>query len=67
MAGRNGGLRAAGAVAIAIGLVWIGQGGGWFRYPQESFMIDDPTWSAIGGVLVAAGVVALAVAWRRGR
>ncbi|MFO1183178.1 MAG: hypothetical protein U1E56_00150 [Bauldia sp.] len=66
MAGRKAIVTAAGIAAIAVGLIWVGQGSGWFPYPRQSFMIDDPTWSLIGGALVLAGVVALAVAWRRG-
>lgn len=69
MAGNSGGknrtIRIAGLVAIGVGLVWIGQGEGWFRYPRESFMIDDPTWSYVGAACVVAGLLALLLAARR--
>ena len=43
---------------ISVGLVWIGQGLGILR--GSSFMVGDPTWAAIGGILVACGAF---VAW----
>ena len=45
-----------------VGLVWIGQGLGIIR--NNSFMVDDLRWSAIGVGMVAMGV-ALAVSARR--
>jgi hypothetical protein len=54
-----------GAVAVAIGLIWIGQGLGWFRYPARSFMIDQTRWAWRGLALVGVGLLSAAFAWRR--
>jgi hypothetical protein len=53
-----------GIIAILIGLVWIGQGTGYFPYPAESFMIDQRPWAYGGAVLAALGVVAAVVSRR---
>jgi hypothetical protein len=45
-----------------VGLVWIGQGLGIIR--NQSFMVDDLRWSAIGAVMVVVGA-ALAISARR--
>jgi len=55
-------LLSAGAIAILIGLIWIGQGTGYFPYPSSSFMIDDIAWAYYGIVLAILGLVAVAVA-----
>ena len=56
----------AGVIAILIGLVWIGQGTGYFPYPSSSFMINDITWAYYGMALAVLGVVAVAVSRRIG-
>ena len=33
-----------GIIATLLGLVWIGQGTGYFPYPKESFMISQMSW-----------------------
>ena len=33
-----------GGLLVLIGLVWMGQGSGYFPYPAESFMIDQSPW-----------------------
>ena len=53
-----------GIVAILIGLIWIGQGTGYFPYPRSSFMINDVAWAYYGMVLAALGLVAVLVASR---
>lgn len=50
------------AIAILIGLVWIGQGAGLI---PGSFMSGDGFWAAIGFALVAAG--GIYAAWPRVR
>ena len=45
----------AGIVACVIGLVWIGQGTGYFPYPARSFMISQMSWAYRGGVLFVIG------------
>ena len=49
-----------GVVAILIGLIWIGQGTGYFPYPRSSFMINDIAWAYYGIVLAVLGLVAVA-------
>ncbi len=54
-------LLAVGVVAILIGLVWIGQGTGYFPYPSSSFMVNDMPWAYYGIVLAVLGLVAVVV------
>lgn len=48
-----------GLLAVLIGLVWIGQGTGYFPYPPQSFMIDEMAWAYAGAVLAVAGLIAV--------
>ena len=41
----------------AMGLLWIGQGLGYVRWPASSFMIDQSPWITRGAVLAVAGLV----------
>ncbi len=54
-----------GAFAIAIGLLWIGQGTGYVNWPQSSFMISQIQWAYYGMALSLVGVLMMAFA--RGR
>jgi len=56
-----------GALAILMGLVWIGQGSGYFPYPASSFMIDRSPWIAYGAALALVGLGLIWFARRRGR
>ena len=56
-----------GAIAVLIGLVWIGQGSGYFPYPASSFMIDQSPWIAYGAGLAVLGLVLIAIARRSRR
>ena len=51
-----------GAIACAVGLLWMGQGAG---YIGGSFMTDQREWLWIGLATLAAGLVALAISRRR--
>jgi hypothetical protein len=53
-----------GILAILIGVVWIGQGTGYFPYPASSFMINAMPWAYWGTLLAVAGLIALAVSRR---
>jgi hypothetical protein len=53
-----------GILAVLFGLIWIGQGSGYFPYPASSFMIAQPQWMLYGAILAVAGVAAI-VAGRR--
>ena len=57
-------LRVGGVLAIVIGLIWIGQGTGYFPYPASSFMINQTPWVYWGAVLALLGLIALVVSRR---
>jgi hypothetical protein len=50
-----------GCFVLLVGLVWIGQGTGFFPYPRESFMIDQTPWAWRGAAVAVAGVVCIFV------
>ncbi|QRM42139.1 hypothetical protein [Rhizobium sp. BG4] len=54
-----------GILLILVGLVWMGQGSGYFPYPAESFMIDQTPWIYWGALAAIVGVVVIALARRR--
>jgi hypothetical protein len=56
-----------GALCLAVGLLWIGQGLGYVRWPETSFMIDATEWATRGAILAILGAVAIAVGRRIGR
>ena len=53
-----------GIIAVLIGLLWIGQGTGYFPYPASSFMIDQRPWITRGAGLAIVGLL-LILASRR--
>jgi len=59
-------LLSGGVVAILVGIIWIGQGTGYFPYPSSSFMINDVAWAYYGIALAVLGLVAVAVSRRIG-
>lgn len=60
-------LSALGVLMLLLGLVWIGQGSGYFPYPAASFMINQTPWIYWGLLLVAAGVIVFLIARKLGR
>ena len=46
-----------GLVALALGLLWIGQGSGLIAWPKSSFMISQIQWAWYGAALALAGMV----------
>jgi hypothetical protein len=46
-----------GFVALAIGMLWIGQGTGVIRWPASSFMISQIQWAGYGAALTALGLI----------
>lgn len=46
-----------GLLALAVGLLWIGQGTGVVKWPAESFMIRQIRWAGYGAVLAALGLI----------
>ena len=45
-----------GLLALAIGLLWIGQGTGFIAWPRSSFMISQMQWAYYGAALAAVGL-----------
>jgi hypothetical protein len=54
-----------GILALLLGVLWIGQGTGYFPYPSESFMIDETPWAWRGLALAVASLAVLLVSRRR--
>jgi len=52
---------ALGGLLVLIGLVWMGQGSGYFPYPAESFMIDQAPWIYRGALVAIVGIVGIVV------
>ncbi|WP_434714530.1 hypothetical protein NMA58_28720 (plasmid) [Rhizobium sp. YTUHZ045] len=48
-----------GLLMVLLGLIWIGQGSGYFPYPASSFMIAQKIWMLWGAILAAAGIVVI--------
>ena len=46
-----------GLLALAVGLLWIGQGTGTVKWPQTSFMINQIQWAGYGAALAALGLI----------
>lgn len=56
-----------GALLALIGLVWIGQGSGYFPYPASSFMIDQRPWMLRGALVAVVGLAVIFAARRFAR
>jgi uncharacterized membrane protein len=46
-----------GLLALAVGLLWIGQGLGVINWPASSFMIRQLQWAGYGATLAALGLI----------
>ena len=46
-----------GLLALAMGLLWIGQGLGVINWPASSFMIRQLQWAGYGAALAALGLI----------
>jgi len=53
-----------GLFALAIGLLFAGQGLGYIRWPAESFMIGQSQWIVYGGGIALAGLLLIVLARR---
>src|SRR3954453_13598038 len=47
----------AGLFALAIGLLWIGQGTGTIAWPRSSFMVNQLQWAGYGAAMAGFGLV----------
>ena len=57
----------AGILLLLLGLLWIGQGTGYFPYPSYSFMISEMTWAYRGAGVALVGVIVVLISRRLGR
>lgn len=48
-----------GVLLTFIGLVWIGQGSGYFPYPASSFMINQSPWMLRGAIVAVIGLATI--------
>jgi len=46
-----------GIVLLLAGLVFLGQGSGYFPYPASSFMVGQSRWIYYGGAIAVVGLV----------
>jgi hypothetical protein len=53
-----------GIIALAMGLLWMGQGSGYIPWPASSFMISQTQWIYYGGALAAFGILLIIFARR---
>ncbi len=53
-----------GLAALAAGLLFVGQGLGYVRWPASSFMINELVWVYYGGTIAVAGLIMIAFAQR---
>jgi len=53
-----------GVILLLAGLVWMGQGSGYFPYPAESFMISQVQWVYYGGITAVIGLGLIVLARR---
>jgi hypothetical protein len=56
-----------GALCLLMGLLWIGQGMGYVRWPATSFMIGASEWATRGAILAILGAVMIVIGRRIGR
>jgi uncharacterized membrane protein len=50
-----------GILCLLLGLVWIGQGTGYFPYPASSFMIRQMAWAYYGTGLAVIGIIVMVI------
>jgi hypothetical protein len=60
---RNG-LILFGMVLIIAGIVFMGQGSGYFPYPASSFMIKETRWIYYGGGIAVVGLLLIFIGRR---
>ena len=58
------GISIIGLIALLVGLVWIGQGTGYFPYPRSSFMINEVQWAYYGAATAIVGLLLMVYARR---
>ena len=56
-----------GILLLLLGLIWIGQGTGYFPYPSYSFRISDISWAWRGAGVALAGLIIIFFSRRMAR
>jgi hypothetical protein len=56
-----------GVLAVLMGLLWIGQGTGFVRWPASSFMINESAWAIRGCILAVGGLLMIVFGRKIGR
>jgi hypothetical protein len=57
----------AGIAALLMGLLWVGQGLGYIKWPQSSFMLDQRPWATRGAILAVVGLALILWSTRTAR
>jgi hypothetical protein len=57
-------LTVVGVIVLLMGLVFMGQGSGYFPYPAESFMISQTRWVYYGAAIAVVGLLIIVLARR---
>jgi hypothetical protein len=57
-------LTVVGVIVLLMGLLFIGQGSGYFPYPAESFMISQTRWIYYGAAIAVVGLLIIVFARR---
>jgi uncharacterized membrane protein len=57
----------AGILLLLLGLLWIGQGTGYFPYPSSSFMISNIGWAYRGAAVAVSGIIVMVLSRKIGR
>jgi len=50
-----------GVILLVAGLVFMGQGSGYFPYPASSFMIKETRWIYYGGAIAILGLLLILI------
>ena len=53
-----------GVLALAMGLLWVGQGTGYIPWPKTSFMINEMVWAYRGLGLAVGGLIVIVLSRR---
>jgi hypothetical protein len=53
-----------GMFILAAGLLFVGQGSGYIRWPASSFMISEMKWVYYGGGMAVLGIVLIIIGRR---
>ncbi len=58
------GLLVTSVLATLAGIIWMGQGSGYFPYPASSFMINQSPWILRGAITAVVGLIGVWISRR---